>query len=200
MSNALGLVAPTSSLLGIPPELRLRIYHHLFSDSIIRLHVEIGEDENGETDCTAMTKAKQYRSAITITCRQLRQESQVLLYQQTTVRICSVGDIVRGEHVKLIPQRIREKTAKLELDFDMVEQVSFMQFLPSLQTLVLKRHRILCHSFIENVSDAAMLRLAKGHCMDRTCQPGCARTFEEIVLAILGGSDSQSLVSSQSTQ
>ena len=107
MALTVSIGPPRASLTGIPPELRMRIYHFIFQSSQIRFHLDVlnqrGEryHEDDECECLisecyhwpsayhAQIDSSRFEHGLTESCRLIREESLVLSHVLTKLHLCS---------------------------------------------------------------------------------------------------------------
>lgn len=129
----------TASFLGIPLELRLRIFTCLFIDSKIHFHI-LRRTPGGKDRITPFhIRTKHYHSSITESCHQLRKEALPLLCTYTTLKICSFDKTATGELIVTIPEGVRSQVRRLEIDCDLAELAEIKSLFPAVQYLKLKR-------------------------------------------------------------
>lgn len=77
--------AQKASLLGVPPEIRLRVFKYVFNCS--KIVVTLGPRYNDDPAWPVKKDVASYRKAATQVSSMLRQEALALLYSSTTLRL-----------------------------------------------------------------------------------------------------------------
>ena len=116
----------------------MSLYQQPFRNSQIRLHITSNYIEGDGGPRLPKIRTTDYLSAIKITSRLLRNESEALLVEKSSIRICSFQEIVSEGDLHAIPLKIRQAIRCLEIDFDM-DHSSITTSFPSIETLVAKR-------------------------------------------------------------
>ena len=140
-----------ASFLRLPSEVRLRVYHFVFENALIRVHFrphqsfdyplparysEIASSHDGPHQWVDLDECP---LSITETCRTIRNESLTILYSATHLYVCTPEAGVSSPNPRAflasIPTAILQQVRQLSVDRNLVEHVP-LDLLTSLEMLM----------------------------------------------------------------
>ena len=130
-------MSPQASLLGLPPEARLRIYHFIFTEAYIRIHF----NARLQVDSTCSVpvehgipyhiEAHDFPAAITRTCGQLRAECAAVFHTITDLRLCAPSMDPLNDPASFLASRpvaFLRQIRLLSVDWNVIHYVPFDVF------------------------------------------------------------------------